>query len=458
MLNEAPARNGLYVLYWMQQSQRVAYNHALAYAVSRANEQRLPVIVAFGLTDRYPEANLRHYRFMLEGLQETRDALRARGIGMVVRKGDPPSVALELSRAAAIVVCDRGCLRHQRAWREEVARSARRAVIQVEADVVVPIEVVTDKAEYAARTIRPKIDQHVDTYLVALREQKPRASSLELARGLHGLALDDIDRVLARLDLDRTVPAVTHLFRGGAAEAARRLRRFVRGLKGYAGMRARPETPHVSHLAMYMHFGQISPLQIALAVQRAAAPAADRNAFLEELIVRRELAHNYVHFTKGYDRYRAVPEWARATLARHRGDERPYLYTKRQLEDARTHDPYWNAAMREMKYTGYMHNHMRMYWGKKIIEWSRTPEHAFRVALELNNRYFVDGRDPASYANVAWLFGLHDRPWKERPVFGTVRYMSAAGLERKADMDRYVEEVERRVGEAKAAGVRFAGD
>jgi len=172
---------------------------------------------------------------------------------------------------------------------------------------------------------------------------------------------------------------------------------------------------------------------------------SDRDAFLEELIVRRELAINFVEHTSDYDRYACLPDWARQTLDEHRDDERDHVYTRKQLEAADTHDRYWNAAMREMVETGYMHNYMRMYWGKKILEWSNTPEHAFRTTLALNNKYFLDGRDASSYANVAWCFGLHDRSWTERPVFGKVRYMNDRGLERKFDVDGYIARVERLV-------------
>jgi len=195
-------------------------------------------------------------------------------------------------------------------------------------------------------------------------------------------------------------------------------------------------------MSPYLHFGQISPLEIALAVRRSRVrDRANKDAYLEELLVRRELAINFVFYNRRYDVYASLPRWARATLKAHRHDRREHVYTLRQLEAAETHDPYWNAAMTEMRLTGKMHNYMRMYWGKKILEWTRTPAAAFRRALDLNNRYFLDGRDPASYANVAWCFGKHDRPWKQRPVFGTVRYMNAAGLERKFDMDAYVRRV-----------------
>jgi deoxyribodipyrimidine photo-lyase len=179
---------------------------------------------------------------------------------------------------------------------------------------------------------------------------------------------------------------------------------------------------------------------VALAARAAAAPAddPDRAAFLEELVVRRELAHNFLHYTKDYDSLDCVPGWARATLDKHRSDPRPRLYDEAELEAGRTHDPYFNAAMREMRVTGYMHNHMRMYWGKKIIEYSESPEAAYAATLRLNNRHFLCGRGANAFANVAWVFGLHDRPWIERPVFGQVRYMNDRGLERKFDIGAYV--------------------
>ncbi len=456
-LNDAEPRKGSYVLYWMQQSQRAEFNHALEYAVQQANELGLRLVVGFGLTDDYPDANERHYRFMLEGLQETATALRRRKIPFIVRKGDPNEVALELAEDAALVVCDRGYLSHQRRWRQHVAEEADCPVIQVEADVVVPIELTSQKAEYAARTIRPKVHEHLYDHLVELRTTALKKDSLRLR--FEGVDLSDLDAVIGQLDIDRSVPAVTPFFKGGTAQAKKRLSRFLaKRFARYDENRKRPETDDVSHSAMYLHFGQISPIYVALQVLESAATRAVKDSFIEELVVRRELAINFVQFTTNYDRYACLPAWARRTLSKHEEDEREHRYTRRELETARTHDPYWNAAMREMRYTGYMHNYMRMYWGKKILEWTGSPSHAYRVALDLNNKYFLDGRDPNSYANVAWVFGLHDRPWGEREIFGTVRYMSASGLERKADIERYVEKVDNLVDKARRAGIRFQGD
>ena len=202
-------------------------------------------------------------------------------------------------------------------------------------------------------------------------------------------------------------------------------------------------------MSKYLHFGQISPVWLALEVRKhAAAGTQNVTSFIDELLVRRELSMNWVEFNSRYADYESLPEWARATLAEHAGDRRPFIYSRAQLEGAETHDPYWNAAMREMRLTGYMHNHMRMYWGKKILEWTAAPEEAHTTALAINNRYFLDGRDANSFANIAWIFGQHDRPWPERPIFGKVRYMNAAGLERKCDIGTYVSKVERLVAQA----------
>jgi deoxyribodipyrimidine photo-lyase len=439
-LNEAPEREGArYVLYWMQQAQRASSNHALELALERAAALNLPLVVGFGLMDDYPEANRRHYAFMLEGLAEAAAALQQRGIRFVMRHGAPDRVAIGLAKDAALVVCDRGYLRHQTAWRRAVAEEACCRVLQVESDVVVPVETASDKAEFGARTIRPKIERHRDAFLEPLDEHPTAKSALDLDID-SDFDAGDPEGTLQRLKLDASVDRVTR-FKGGASEARARLERFVdEKLDGYAKGRNEPVARQCSELSPYLHFGQISPLDIALAAKAATGIGKeDRGSFLEELIVRRELAMNFVTFTADCDRFAMLPEWARKTMHEHKDDRREHVYDADTLAEGRTHDPYWNAAMREMRVTGYMHNYMRMYWGKKIIEWTTDHETAFATTLALNNRWFLDGRDPASYANVGWLYGLHDRAWTERPVFGKLRYMNARGLERKFDIAAYVE-------------------
>jgi deoxyribodipyrimidine photo-lyase len=395
--------------------------------------------------DDYPEANLRHYTFMLEGLQETRTALAAQGIKMVAQLGAPPDVALALGQEASLIVCDRGYLRHQKAWRTQVARSATCCVVQVESDVVVPVEVVSNKAEYAARTIRPKIHKRLKDYLIPFKPSTVIKPSSGLK--INTLDLKDIDAALKKLALDPSVGPATPFFKGGSSQGKATFDRFINThLAHYVENGNQPQTDDISCMSPYLHFGQIAPLYLALRINAAGNRLAEaRDAYLEELIVRRELAMNFVNYTPAYSSFSALPQWAQVTLKQHQNDPREYVYSRRQLESAATHDDYWNAAMREMKYTGFMHNYMRMYWGKKILEWSKTPAHAFRTTLALNNKYFLDGRDPNSYAGVAWIFGTHDRAWGERPIFGKIRYMAASGLERKCDIQGYVDKVNTRI-------------
>jgi deoxyribodipyrimidine photo-lyase len=441
VMKDGQQEDGQYVLYWMQQAQRVRYNHALMYAIEAANARKLPVVVVFGLTDDYPEANERHYAFMLEGLRDVAVALKKRKIRFVLKHQSPDEAALSLAKDAALLVMDRGYLKIQKLWRSRVVADAPCGVVQVESDVVVPVNAVTDKEEYAARTIRPKIHKVLDDYWVPLDDVRVKRSSLKM--DFEGLDVLDVDGVLAKMKIDRCVGRV-NTFMGGEVAAQKMLQSFVESrLDGYATKRNDPNVNGVSHMSPYLHFGQVSPLDILLQMQDVAGETEDTEAYLEELVVRRELSMNFIHHNINYDRYDALPEWAKKTLAKHEGDVRDYVYDLEMWEMAKTHDPYWNAAQMEMVKTGKMHNYMRMYWGKKFIEWSETPQQAFEMALYLNNKYALDGRDANSFTGVAWCFGKHDRPWKERAVFGMVRYMNANGLRRKFDANGYVEKVNR---------------
>ena len=438
-LNDRPPATGRYVLYWMQQAQRARFNHALEYAVRQANALGLPLVCVFGLTDEFPEANLRHYTFMMQGLAEVGETLAERGIRFVMLRQAPDSAALSLAPDAALLVTDRGYLRVQVEWRRRVAEAAPCPVAQVETDVVVPVEVVSDKEEYAARTIRPRIHKHLLEYLQPLAETELAHDSVTIDLDFEDLRPSPA--TLDRLDIDRAIAPVG-VFTGGEAEARRLLSEFIAGkLDDYDALRNDPSLDFVSQLSPYLHFGQVSALDIALQV--IEADSSGEEAFIEELVVRRELGMNFVRYNPGYDTYEvAVPEWARKTLAAHEADPREYVYGIERLEQADTHDEYWNAAQNEMLRTGKMHNYMRMYWGKKILEWTPTAREGFEIALYLNNKYSLDGRDPNSFAGVAWCFGKHDRPWQQRDIFGTVRYMNANGLRRKFDMDAYLRKVD----------------
>lgn len=440
-LNEKPLKDGDYVLYWMQSSQRAHQNHALEYAASKANQIPKPLVIYFGLTENYPEANLRHYTFMLEGLKDLKSSLIQRNIKFLVLKCSPDAGAVELSKRASMVVVDRGYLEEEVEWQKNVLKAIKCPFVQVESNVVVPVELASFKEEYSAATFRRRITPHIERFLVPLKEVPidKSSASLEIPTKIPEISVEDVDEVLSGLKMDLTVPK-TEKFHGGTSMAIKLLDEFVNDkLDGFAEFRNDPSMDNLSNMSPYLHFGQISPVHIALKVMDTESPSMD--AFLEELIVRRELAVNFVHYNPKYRSLRALPDWALKTLIKHENDRRKYIYTFEELETASTHDPYWNAAQMEMVKTGKMHGYMRMYWGKKILEWTENPQKAFEIAIHLNNKYELDGRDPNGYTGVLWCFGKHDRAWGEREIFGKVRYMNAKGLKRKFKIDSYVERV-----------------
>ncbi|UCE97101.1 MAG: deoxyribodipyrimidine photo-lyase [Dehalococcoidia bacterium] len=435
-LNNNPVVSGKHVIYWMQASQRTECNHALQYAVRQANEKNSPIIVYFGLTDSYPEANRRHYYFMLEGLKEVAESLAEQGIKMVIERQSPDRGIVLIAKQASMVICDRGYLKIQRQWRDYVAKNIKCALIQVETDIVVPVEEASSKQEYAAATFRPKIMKELPKYFKKLDEQKPKIDSIEY--DYPSINISSIENTLSGLKIDETVTE-TPVFHGGTLYAKQHLRQFIdHKLATYSKCRNDPNANCLSNMSPYLHFGQISPLYIALQVLNSTTLS---EGYLEELVVRRELSVNYAFYNEDYDSFSGLPEWAKNSLHKHQKDMREYVYGLEDFETANTHDPYWNAAQIEMVKTGKMHGYMRMYWGKKILEWSNAPEEAIKIALYLNNKYEIDGRDANGYTGVAWCFGKHDRPWAERPIFGNIRYMNANGLKRKFNADAYVERI-----------------
>lgn len=436
-LNNKHTESGAYVVYWMQHAQRAEYNHALEYAVSEANSRGLPLFVFFGLFTSYPEANLRHFTFMIEGLAEVSASLKERGIPFIIQQVEPDKGIAAIAAHAALVVTDRGYLNIHRRWRTGAATLIECPLIQVETDVIVPVEIASPKEEYTAGTFRPKINRVLPYYLEPVEQVelklKTDTSPFE-SIDVHGL-----NELIDGGPPGNTVKACSGL-KGGTSRARALLQDFItHRLDSLETDRNDPSREGYSSMGPYLHFGQISPLYIALEVERAVSPGG--RLYLEELIVRRELSMNFTHYNHSYDSIRCLPNWALRTLEEHSGDPRDPLYSLEQLENADTGDEYWNAAQMELNLTGRMHGYMRMYWGKKIIEWTASPEEAFWQAVYLNNKFALDGRDPNSYAGIAWCFGKHDRAWSEREIFGKVRYMNARGLERKFDIKKYVEKV-----------------
>lgn len=442
--------SGKYVMYWMQQSQRIHMNHALNLAAEIANKNNLPLVVYFALYGNYPEANVRSFQFMLEGLQDVKKWLLNFGINFVLRIGEGHKVIFDYLQDAHTLVMDKGYLNHQRQWRSYVLEEAIKqqlnlSIEMVDSDLLIPVSLASDKREYGAYTIRPKIMKKFQSF----RDQSrlPVLINKTHIDFTSDDDLEDLEQLLMKLEVDQSVKASTY-FRGGYIQASRLFTTFIyQDLNDYVD-RNDPSDPKLSHMSMYLHFGQISPQdlleRLEFAVIQKAVSQASVDAFIEQLIVRRELAFNFVYYTKNYDQFEFMTQnWAYKTMEKHRFDERPYHYDIQDYETFKTHDLSFNAAMIEMVKTGYMHNYMRMYWAKKIIEWSPTYKSAYETILFLNNKYFIDGRDANSYAGVAWCFGNHDRPWKERDVFGQLRYMNESGLKRKFNIGQYIDSMYR---------------
>lgn len=466
-LNNCEIRNGSFVLYWMQASQRTVFNHALNFAIHQANKLNLPLITVFFLVENFPSANFRHFKFMLDGLAVTARELIRSGSGFYAAKTQSPSDAFaKIAKNTAIAIVDRGYTRIQKKWRAEAGKILKIPLFQVESDVIVPVEIASAKEEFSAATLRPKIQKLKEKFLTEKFSRPKLIKSFSefagkiantqsidydvlkktLAASLRTELLiyesdapnargQNLDETLKSLKIDRSVSEGS--FRGGYGEAKKILKIFINEkLPLYAKFARDPSQNVLSNLSPYLHFGQISPLEIAQEVLNSEHRADE---FLEELIVRRELAINFVHYNQDYDNFNCIPDWAKESLAKHVKDKRQYIYSENELERAETHDSYWNACQREMLKTGKMHSYMRMYWGKKVIEWTKSPEEAYEILVKLNDKYELDGRDPNGYAGIAWCFGKHDHPWQERNILGKIRYMNAQGLERKFNIKKYLQ-------------------
>lgn len=435
----APDPEGKCVVYWMQRAQRAVDNPALDVAITIGNELGKPVVVFFAPMPFCPQANLRHYGFLASAIPSLSEELARRGAGFVLRSFPHHSLIKFCEEVqAAIVIGDENPLREPEHWRLRAGERLKIPLWTVDADVIVPSRLL-GREHYAARTIRPRIHELVPQFLKPAKTVEAQ-TCWKKNRGLQ--SLKPHDDFTAGWPLDRSVSPAPG-WQGGTKEALRLLAGFIqRGLRTYPRDRNHPELDGTSRLSPYLHFGHISPLTIALAVQKSSAPEASKEAFLEQLMVRRELAVNFVRYNPHYDSLQCLEPWADRSFAQHTRDWRPVLYSDGQLDQAETHDPLWNAAQKQMVFSGWMHPYLRMYWAKKILEWSPSVASAYRRTVWLNDRYQLDGRDPSGYAGIAWaLVGKHDRPWFNRPIFGQIRYMSYASTSKKFDARQYIENV-----------------
>ncbi|XP_029970321.1 CPD photolyase [Salarias fasciatus] len=427
------------VLYWMWRDQRVQDNWALIHAQRLAVEESLPLHICFCLTvPESPLSTLRHYSFLLKGLEEVSKECRPLDIQFHLLRGAPGEVlpGFVSDRGFGAVVTDFSPLREAVQWLQDVRKALPEdlPLIQVDAHNVVPCWVASAKLEYAARTIRGKITKLLPEFLTDFPpvEKHPHTAA-RTAKAV------DWAEMLASLPVDRTVGEPEWAEPGAQAGLAMLESFMDERLPLFGAQRNDPNVAALSQLSPWIRFGQLSAQRAALQVQRGGKSAGQSvGPFLEELVVRRELTDNFCFYNQQYDSVEGAYEWAQKTLKDHAKDKRPYLYTREQLENAKTHDKLWNAAQYQMTSEGKMHGFLRMYWAKKILEWTPSPEEALSIALYLNDRYELDGQDPNGVVGCMWsICGVHDQGWAERPVFGKIRYMNYKGCLRKFNVAQF---------------------
>ncbi len=423
------------VVYWMQRDQRTEDNWALIYAQKTALETNNPLIVVFNLIENFEGATLRQYYFMIEGLKEVEQNLNKLNISFVLLMGNPKEKIPQFIKEnnVSVLISDFNPLKIVRRWKKEVFDLINIPFHQVDAHNIIPVWVTSDKMEFAAYTIRPKINKKIEEYLTTF----PHLTAMN--ENEFGKSRIDWEDVYKNLNTDKTVKIVQNIIPGSkAAESV--LADFIKNkINDYNLNRNDPTLDYQSGLSPYLHFGQISAQRVAYMVKLIDCNPESKEAFLEELIIRRELTDNFCYYNTRYDSTDGFPEWSKKSLKEHKNDKRDYLYVINEFEHSRTHDKLWNAAQKEMVNTGKMFGYMRMYWCKKILEWTDSVDVAMEIAIFLNDKYQLDGRDPNGYTGIAWsIGGVHDRAWFDRPVYGKVRYMNYNGCAKKFDVEKYI--------------------
>lgn len=443
-LNEKEERTGKCVLYVMSRDQRVQDNHALLYAQRTAQKHKVPLAVVFCLNPSSKNRSKEQYSWMIDGLKITEVQLKKLNIPLLMLIGKPSDTLSGLIHhtSPVAVIFDMNPLRGPRELQSTIANRSEFPVYVVDTHNIVPVWEVSQKQEYAARTIRSKVQALLPEYLKAADSlQKHSFKWPGVVK-----SLKDLTPMIATLLKELPSNGQKINFVSGIYEAEHILEQFIStNLQGYAVNRNDPSKNGQSDLSPYLHFGQISRLRITLdimqAISRDDTLREDGEVFLEELNVRSSLSDNYCYYNDHYDSLKGAADWAQKTLQQHASDPREFVYTLSQFESASTHDEAWNAAQLQLVRTGKMHGYMRMYWAKKVLEWSATPADAHSTLVRLNDFYSLDGGDPNGYVGILWsIAGLHDRPWFKRSIYGTIRYMNYNGLKRKFKIEKYIEQ------------------
>lgn len=422
------------VVYWITREFRAADNYSLLAAQELANQNESELIVLINLNEERTIDYTKPFNFFIDGLADLLANLKQKNIPIHFNDGNSTNnIPLFLNKInAAALITDFFPLRYYRRLVQNVANNIDIPVLEIDAHNIVPVRTASDKLEFAAYTIRPKINRLLPKYIIEIPEIATHKYNSEAT---FAMCNNDYKNIVNNYSTNNSVDWL----QSGENAAKKHLNMFInQRLNSYSTDRNNPTIRGISDLSPYIHFGHISTQRIALEVQKTNKNKESIVSFLEEMIVRRELSDNYCHYNTNYDNFDGAHQWARTTLNEHRGDKREFIYSLEQFETAKTHDPAWNAAQREMMITGKMHGYMRMYWAKKILEWTSSPDEAISIALHLNDKYELDGYDPNGYVGVMWsICGVHDRAWTERAVFGKIRFMNYAGLKRKIDIGSY---------------------
>lgn len=414
----------------MSRDQRVLDNWALLYADKLSKDKNCSLKVVFTLVSSFLNAQDKQFTFMLEGLKEVDKNLNKLGIEFILLKGKEPSKEIlnyVSKNKVSAVITDFDPLKIKQEWKQEVLKEIKVPFYEVDAHNIIPVWTTSQKQEFAAYTIRPKVNYLLGSYITNFSKIKRREEKKSNI---------DWKKIILKKN--------TYSFKPGEKEGKKTLNIFIdEKLNEYSRFRNDPSKDFQSNLSPYLHFGQISSQRIALEVMKSNKNEDSKKSFLEELIVRKELSDNYCYYNKNYDNFNGFPDWAKKTLTEHKEDKREYIYSLKELEDYKTHDVLWNAAQKEMVKTGKMHGYLRMYWAKKILEWTKDIKQAQEFAIYLNDKHSLDGRDANGYTGIAWsLGGVHDRAWNERKIFGKIRYMSFNSTSKKFNLKEYLKKIE----------------
>ena len=434
-LNDKPFNpNGETVIYWMERDQRVDDNWAFIVASEISKKHNKQLVIIFNYDTEFYGNELRRFDFLTKGLEEVELECERLNIPFIFTHGDShDKITKQIEKInASSLITDSNPLKPIKKAKSEIAKKVNLQFLEVDAHNIVPVWIASNKEEFGARTIRGKLNHLLEEYLTDFPKIEKQI------QGKIKFVKNDFEKTSSELKLDLTVKPISWI-KPSSNAAFEVFQNFIdKKLKTYGDKRNDPNKNVISNLSPYFHFGQISAQRVAYIMQ-SLSDNPNTKVFLEEMVIRRELSDNYTFYNDNYDNFNGFPNWAKISLNTHREDKREYLYLSSEFETNSTHDPLWNAAQTELATTGKMHGYMRMYWAKKILEWTKSPEEAQNVAIYLNDKYALDGRDPNGFTGIAWsIGGVHDRAWFERSIYGKVRYMNFNGAKRKFDIQEYI--------------------